>query len=128
MEGLTKYYGVTIAVTEETRALAPDLAYLEIDRVRVIGRAAPVTIHALVGDNHLAQSTPFADYASWHASFLYAYRSQDFATALSLLDQSRPELNADLNSLYALYAERIKTYLTAPPETGWDGTFTAQTK
>ena len=38
LEGITKVYGVGIAVGEATRAAAPDFVYRELDRVRVKGK------------------------------------------------------------------------------------------
>jgi adenylate cyclase len=57
LEGLTKHYGVPIlvsgacldAATRTPDAAEGDLITREIDRVRVKGRAEPVTVHEILG-------------------------------------------------------------------------------
>ena len=50
LEGLTKTYGVGIVISESTYAQAPELAAIELDRVRVVGRNEPVRVFGLLGD------------------------------------------------------------------------------
>src|SRR5690606_15499548 len=49
LEGLTKPYGVSILVSEFTRAAVPDYTFREVDRVRVKGRDEPVGIYEPLG-------------------------------------------------------------------------------
>ncbi|MEW5944829.1 MAG: adenylate/guanylate cyclase domain-containing protein, partial [bacterium] len=50
VEGLTRLYGVTILVTEATKAeLGDRFATRFIDRVRVKGRTKPVEVHEVIG-------------------------------------------------------------------------------
>ncbi len=50
LEGLTKEYGVGVIIGEDTRNAVPGLRCREIDRVRVKGRANPVTIYEPLAD------------------------------------------------------------------------------
>jgi adenylate cyclase len=50
LEGLSKTYGVAIVASMATRESAPGFAYREIDRVRVRGRDAEVTIFEVLGE------------------------------------------------------------------------------
>jgi hypothetical protein len=50
IEGLTKLYGVSIAVGEATASAVPELAFLELDRVRVQGKDVPVAIYEPLGE------------------------------------------------------------------------------
>ena len=54
VEGLTKQYGVRFLMTEMTAANARDLAVLEVDHVRVVGRSEPVAIFTLLGNEAFA--------------------------------------------------------------------------
>lgn len=128
VEGLTKQYGVSIAATTETRRAAGDLAFLEIDTVRVVGRSSPVTLHALLGDTNVADGEPFAELTAWHRHLLDAYRSADFTAARALLDGPRPPMAEPLAPLYALYADRMDAFIANPPGAGWDGVHVAQSK
>lgn len=128
VEGLTKQYGVSIAVTSETRRAAGNLAFLEIDAVRVVGRSSPVTLHALLGDTDVADGEAFADLAAWHGHLLEAYRSTDFTAARALLDGPRPAMAETLAPVYALYADRMDSFIANPPGAGWDGVHVARSK
>jgi hypothetical protein len=49
LEGITKVYGVGIAVGEATRLAAPEFVYRELDLVRVKGKNEPVAIFEPLG-------------------------------------------------------------------------------
>ena len=128
VESLTKYYGVTLMVTDAVRAEAAELAYVEVDRVRVVGRNEPVQLFALLGDAQLAQQAEFAALAQAHAQVLALYRSGDFCAALNALQVLRMQSGAaSLAGLHALYVQRLEQLIIHPP-TQWDGIFTATSK
>lgn len=127
IEGLTKFYGVTIAVSEFTRQAVEGLAFLEADFVRVKGRSAPVRLYALLGDEAVAECEAFRALAQQHQAFLDLYRTGDFRSALDALAALRPHETAELAGLYDLYAERLASLIAEPPE-GWDGVYVARSK
>ncbi|MEO8883025.1 MAG: adenylate/guanylate cyclase domain-containing protein, partial [Devosia sp.] len=69
VEGLTKQCKVSILVADTTRASAGDLAFLEADLVRVVGRSEPIALFALIGDDTHARSAGFVDLRAAHAGF-----------------------------------------------------------
>lgn len=128
VEGLTKGYGVSILVTETVQREAADLAYLEVDRVGVVGRAEPITVYALLGDAALATSQAFRDLSDNHDRMLAAYRRVDLDGAAAALQEARATAPGQLAGLYDLYAERIAAFRTDPPPAGWDGVYRATKK
>ncbi len=86
LESVTKLYGVDILASEETQAEAADLAWLEVDCVRVKGREAPTRLFALVGDDALAQSASFVALRKRHETMLAHYRARRFAEAAGEAD------------------------------------------
>ncbi|MGD9478616.1 CHASE2 domain-containing protein [Shinella sp. G-2] len=128
IEGLTKLYGVTIAVSESTRQAVHAFAFLEADFVRVKGRAAPVRLYALLGDEAMAASEAFAALASRHQAFLDLYRAGHFPQALDVLSTLRVMETAELTGLYDLYAERLAALIADPPDGAWDGVYVAREK
>lgn len=128
VEGLTKGYGVAILATQSTRQAAPELAFLEVDLVRVVGRAEPVPIHALVGDEAVAKSEGFRALAADHAELIAAYRTADPDRAEAALARARTYGAHEVEKLYEIYAERIAELRADPPLAGWDGVFTAKAK
>jgi adenylate cyclase len=129
IEGLTKIYGVQIAVGSALHARLPGFATLELDRLRVVGREAPETVHVLLGDEDVAASSRFIGLAQQHAVMLRALRSRDWDAARQQLDALEPHGSAfGLQKLYALYRHRIDELADHPPAEDWDGVFQATSK
>jgi adenylate cyclase len=129
IEGLTKYYGVPIAIGSVLHSRLPGFAMLELDRVRVVGRDAPEAIFALLGDETLARDPRFMELATTHAVMLADYRGQDWDDAmqvLGLLDTLGASFG--MAQTYALYRARIEDYARNPPGADWDGVFRATEK
>ncbi len=93
VEGLTKQYHVPVLVTEAVRGDVSDLAFVEADVVRVVGRAVPIPLFALVGDADYAQSPAFAGFAAAHARLIAGYRGLEFEAAAEAL-AARGDLRA----------------------------------
>ena len=126
VEGMTKLYEVSILVTEEVRAGTTGLVFAEVDRVRVVGRQAPVTLHALIGAAD-AKSSDQADLLQAHAAFIAAWQAGDLGTARNLLKDLLPLPQNPLSGTHRLYHERLALLPeTAPAD--WDGVFIASSK
>jgi adenylate cyclase len=124
LEGLTKEYGVSCVVSEFTRARAGDFLYRELDRVRVKGKAEPITIYQPVGP--LADQAPeiLGEIELFHQALAH-YQAQAWdqaETCLHSLQQQSP------CQLYQLYLDRIQSFRQQPPPADWDGVFSFTTK
>ncbi|MCP5396097.1 MAG: adenylate/guanylate cyclase domain-containing protein [Sphingomonadaceae bacterium] len=130
LEGLTKFYGVSILVGNDLARHLEGFALLELDRVRVVGKSVPETVHALMGDETLATDAQFADLSSGLSAMINAYRAQDWSGAQAALEGLVPATLSRfaLEPLAALYRQRLESFSTAPPPPDWDGAFTAQEK
>jgi adenylate cyclase len=124
LEGLSKNYGVTIVVSESTRAAVPDFAYRGLDRVRVKGKLEPVSIYEPVGPEATLDAATRHELHQWDA-VVAAYLAQDWDEATRLLGELRAVADC---KLYALYAERIAHFRAEPPPADWDGVYTYTTK
>jgi adenylate cyclase len=125
LEGLTKFYGVDLLVSDVTSMAADQYLYREIDLVRVKGKAKPVTIYdtqGLVGE----VSEEWIKRANQFKSTLEAYRDQDWVTARQLLTELQRE--EPESKLYQLYLQRIDYFQSDPPAPDWDGVFTHKSK
>lgn len=125
LEGLTKIYGVDIITSEFTRHAVPEYEYRELDRVRVKGKAKPVTIYEPLG---LLENVTKADrklLKQFHIG-IKQYRAQNWDAAereifgLSQLDPER--------KIYRIYLDRIMHFRENPPAADWDGSFTHTSK
>jgi adenylate cyclase len=130
LEGLTKILGLAFVVGEETVRRLPDMAFLEVDLVRLKGRSAPSRVFTLMSTIGLdpSQGAEFkATLKNDHDRFLGAYRSGAWADAQSLLTGLEALNIKGLNALYQVYRERI-AHLETADLSDWDGVFTATTK
>ncbi len=123
IEGITKLYGVDIAIGDALGKRLADYALLELDRVRVVGRSRPERVLALAGDPVTAASPAFKTLSATLAGALAAYRSKDWDRA----EQSFAKLSGldhgelDLRKLVELYSARIAQFKISPLPVDWDG-------
>lgn len=125
LEGLTKEYGASILVGEDTRKAAREIAYREIDRVRVKGKDEAVTVYEPLGLEGEIPAKLLEELKMWSQCLRY-YRAQQWDRAeVELLNLMRI---APACRLYETYAARISRLRQAPPAAGWDGVTTFRTK
>ena len=134
LEGQTKRYGLGILVGERTAALAGDqFALLEVDLVRVKGKAEPERVFTVLGGDGMAGSAEFGRLADAFSGMLKRYREQNWDDAEDLLRAARKADGAGriagrIAGLLDVYQGRIAAFREAPPPKNWDGVFTAETK
>ena len=127
--GLTKQYGVPILAGEALARRLEGFALFEIDRVRVVGREAPESIFALLGDETMGGDASFARMAEAHSAMLQACHAQDWDRAEAALAAGRPDYEANaLAGLHNLVSQRIASLREHPPGEDWDGVFQATQK
>ncbi|MFP4182337.1 MAG: CHASE2 domain-containing protein [Thiohalospira sp.] len=120
LEGLTKFYGVSLIIGETTRAAQPDLVCRPLDRVQVKGKEEPVTLYEPVGREEEVDATTRERLAELERA-LAAYWSRDWETARALFTElaaAEPE-----RALYGLYLERMAAVDPAELPADWDGVF-----
>ena len=129
-EGLSKNYGVTAVMGQNTVAAAPGFASLEIDLIRVKGKTKPVKIFALLGDAALESQPLFREVRGHFEKMLAAYRNRQWNEAEKALENCRRSTlpGIDLGVLYELYVSRMLAYKINPPALNWDGVTTADSK
>ncbi|KQV49111.1 guanylate cyclase [Massilia sp. Root335] len=125
LEGITKVYGVGIAVGAATRLGAPEFVYRELDLVRVKGKNEPVAIFEPLGKPADVGPAVLDELAAWDAA-LARVRAQDWDAAEAAIAALHAAHRG--RALYALYLERIARWRAAPPGDGWDGVTTFDTK
>jgi adenylate cyclase len=129
LEGQSRAYRVGIILGESVVQLVPELATLELDLVRVVGKSVPERIYTIVGDEAVATSEDFQTLKSSHEEMLAAYRAQDWSAAQDALMRCE-ELDArfGLHGYYEMFERRIGAFEARSPGADWDGVFVAETK
>ncbi len=125
LEGLNKYYGTAILITEATQRLLHNTFVLrEVDRVRVKGKKAPVSIFELRG-----QIQPQGQEAELLQTFqagLEAFRRQQWEAAQKYFSDC---LHIDPQDGPAkVFLGRTQAMAQQPPPPDWDGTATLTEK
>ena len=112
LEALTRYYGVPILVSDQTRTSAPEFSYREIDRVQVKGRQQAIGIYEPL------PSDVSPELLQQHQQALDLYRHQLFADALVCFDSLAVIWPG---KLYTVYQARCQHFIACPPESDWNG-------
>lgn len=136
LEGQSKTYRVTIVIGDNTVALAPDYASLELDLIKVKGKTEAVRIFGLVGDDKLSLDPDFVSLKASHDRMLVEYRLQDWDTVAASIAEARKKIAAmsgkglvsEVSAFYGLLEERIVEYREDPLPSDWDGVFVATSK
>ena len=129
IEGLTKFYGVEIAIGDDLARRIADYAVFEMDRVKVVGRERAEAIWALVGDPEQASEPDFLKFKITYGKLLGHYRSKQWADARKLLRQlSETPFGIRFDTLLSVYRDRITTLENQALPEDWDGVFVASEK
>lgn len=120
LESATKYYGVSVLVSEFTvNACRGSHNFRELDLIIVKGKTKPVAVYEAL-DHH--NSETFANMPETLAAFsegLLSYRSQNWPVAAEAFERALASQPHDRPS--QLYLERCSYYLENPPPENWNG-------
>ena len=123
LEGLGKIYGIDLVIGEETARRLDDPELIEVDLVAVKGKTEACRVYTLPPERIEEEQ-----FIQQHSALLGAYRCQDWAAALHLLNDDWFAPAPHLMPIYDLYRQRIAHFqIEAPPE-NWDGVYTADEK
>jgi adenylate cyclase len=132
LEGQSRYYGVPVIMGFSTaQFVMGTFAVIELDMIRVVGKALPENIFALVGDETLREKPEFQRLFRATSQMQNAYREQDWDSAAAFLNDARKlaeDLGLELGAFYDLYATRIADLRENPPPEDWDGVFDSTKK
>ncbi len=125
LEGLTKYYGVPLIISENTHAqLQQSIPCAVVDMVRVKGKTVPIRLYsplALPDDDEATVQTARRVAELSHQAF-DSYLAQRWDDAIALYEQLPYE------TLKKVFITRCQEYLLHPPTEGWDGAYTMNRK
>jgi adenylate cyclase len=125
LEGLCKYYGSGIILSEATVREAGDAAVArELDLVRVKGKLQPVRIFDLLGPGDERERWTLL-LERFNAGINF-YRQRQWEDALQTF-QSILEIQPK-DGPAALYVERCRSMLETPPDPDWDGVTVMEAK
>ncbi|MDX1810918.1 MAG: adenylate/guanylate cyclase domain-containing protein, partial [Gammaproteobacteria bacterium] len=126
IEGLTKHYGASVLITEDTyQQLQNPMPCFTVDLVRVKGKNKPIKVYQplILPANPDQQALDKAhELAALNAEMFEHYVNQAWEQALTSLKRL-PE-----DKLHQMFRERCEQYRNAPPTKNWDGVHTMTSK
>ncbi len=128
IEGQTKQYGLDNLVSEETLEGVEGIVTLEVDRVGVVGREQPLTVHTLLAWEKDFDRDAHGAYFEAHQRMLDAYRAGDVELGLLSMHDAQDKAPEGLMRLYAIYAERLAVMRDEGVPDDWDGVYRATSK
>ena len=131
LDGMTKIYGLDICIGEETVRQAEGFAFIEIDRVEVLGRSgAAFDLYTVAGNEDLAATPAFRIAKTDWEGALAAYRAGDFDAARTAFSAiaARPSPVIDLGIAATAMLARIEDFDSKPLAADWDAVYRATHK
>ncbi len=120
LEGANKQYGTYSMISESTyNATREFVEVRKLDRIRVVGKAVPVTVYELLCAKGELDPQYKKQIALFHDGLSY-YLEQQWDKAINCF-QDILEKSSDPPS--TIYIERCKKFKSKPPESNWDGVF-----
>ena len=126
LEGLNKYYGTSILLSDQTYAeVQADVVARPMDWVSVKGKRNSILVYELLA---LKGEAPVesVELASVYGRALHLYREQNWIGAVQCFEQALQVRAGDPPSL--LMITRCRHYQAAPPESPWDGAHRMESK
>ena len=120
LEGANKAYGTRILVSDRTaEQCGAAIAFREVDRVRVVGRGAPVTLYEPRDPDDRVPP----DSADRFAAALAHYHARRFSEAAEAFDAMSAE-----DPVARVYLDRARRFSATPPPVDWDGATSLEEK
>jgi adenylate cyclase len=115
VESAAKHVNFDILVSDSTAAAVRGMALLDAGLIELRGKAARQRLHALVGDEKVADASAFKDLVRMHESLLRSLASGEMAAAKRALGRCREKIANEgwthLESFYDRILERRSDYL-----------------
>ncbi len=123
LEGANKEYGTTLMISELTaKGLGDGYVLRRLDRLIVKGKSEPIVVYEVLGRRGEVAHDVEARAAAFERA-LALHDARKFSAALEVFETLAPD-----DPPSEVYADRCRSYLSAPPARGWKGEFALKTK
>lgn len=118
IEGLNKYLGSRLLVSEDVIEHVDGLLTRELGTFMLLGKSKTITVHELLCSNEESSET-LQQACELFGEALSAYKSRSWDSAIEKFRESLRMLKQDGPSLF--YVRLCESYLSSPPGESWDG-------
>jgi len=117
LEGAAKIYRVTILAGEETHSrVAKAIVAREVDTIRVVGKAKPVSVYEIIGERGEVGAAEMEKLRLFERA-RESYKRRDWEGAAELFARIEGDGAAEM------YLVRCRELKASPPPADWDGVF-----
>lgn len=120
VEGLTKFYGVDIIVTEKTAQHQTKFVFRQLDRVKVKGKKLSIAIYEVICSEINLTPKLKQELESYQKALNY-YFSQKWDEADEIINELKKTYPD--KKIYQLYIERIQEFKQRTLPADWDGVY-----
>jgi adenylate cyclase len=125
MEGLNKFYGTSIIITEKTYKIVKDVFEIrKLDAVRVKGKKKPILIYELISEKNKLDKK-YIDFITLYEEGLELYFNKKWNVAIKSFKEAL-KLKDDIASHE--FIKRCQDFIKNPPTKDWDGVWELKTK
>lgn len=114
LEGACKAISTDILATAEFVSHVPDLAWLEVGSINLVGRPDPVLVFALVGDELTASSDKFLSWQKNHKLMVDSLFRHKFSEAISRGEIILENSDQSWKCFYSSFIRRIEYFSKLP--------------
>ncbi|MGZ9115694.1 MAG: adenylate/guanylate cyclase domain-containing protein, partial [Methylocystis sp.] len=128
LEGASKAFQTDIVASGAVHDAAPDFSWLDLGRVRVVGKSEPTRVFALVGDSEVVVSDSYVRWRKSHDLMRQEYESGRFEAAAegaSALARSVPE---PWPALYVVLEQRYRGLAREGSQDNWSSVWNLSSK
>ncbi|MBE9503307.1 MAG: adenylate/guanylate cyclase domain-containing protein, partial [Proteobacteria bacterium] len=129
LEGLTKEYGVSLLISEETyKELDGEFICRIADHVKVKGKNEAIRIYSVIGmtGESTEESELNRKICRYSEAAFNKYLNRQFEEAMEMNIKLKKFIKDDCIS--EIFIKRCREYIQTPPPEEWDGIFTMKTK
>jgi adenylate cyclase len=120
LEGVSKYYGTEIIISQAThRYVRNDFILRPLDIIAVKGKVNSVMIYELMGDDQSGKKSELKELADGFKEMFDLYQKRQWKESLSLLEGLKSRFPEDRP--VSIFLKRCNDYLERVPGPDWSG-------
>jgi len=126
LEGVNKRYDTWMCISEDTvNAAGSGFVVRRLDRIRVVGKAVPIRIFELVGEEGRVPDDTMRTLEQFELG-LKLFENREWVPAITKFTKAMEFIPDDGPS--ARFIKTCREYMTKPPSQNWDGVYTMDLK
>ncbi len=126
LEGVNKRYDTWMCISEDTvNAAGSGFVVRRLDRIRVVGKAVPIRIFELVGEEGRVPDATMRTLEQFELG-LKLFENREWVPAITKFTKAMESVPDDGPS--ARFIKTCREYMTKPPSQNWDGVYTMDLK